>query len=522
MSSLLHVQTAEGPREIRYQEGETLHAILSRENLPIGPHCSGQGQCGRCRVRWRTAPPNPTACELIRLQEDEISQGIRLSCQHKPTGNHSLSLLRAHDLRHSQSSQIYLQEQTFNSTQTGLGIAIDCGTTLIRISLWDFDQMTRLSARSFLNPLIRFGQDILSRLCQASESRAKSHQMLSLCAQSISSVLYDLLECFEREASELSQITLVANTAMLSLLGHFHHEITVQPGCWIGRSEHLGDLGEFKSLLKIPLSCEVKLEPSLGGFVGSDLWAGLVYSQLCKGGPSLLMDFGTNTEIALWTGSELWLCSAAGGPAFDGCGIKCGIHASPGAIDQVQIHPDLSCTFHTVDDQEAHGICGSGLIELCAGLLEREVIRKNGLFSRTWPHKQYTLHAGKSLFVDQSDLGLLQQAIAAIKAGLLCLFHRAHLQIEQLEQLWICGDFGGQISIPAAQALGLLPQIHPDRIRIEAHAALLGSEQLMHGHNPYQELSLGIHTVNLSNASDFEEFYISSLLLQPLQSCPDD
>lgn len=515
MSYHLHVQTPEGWKRIPFQPGETVHAILYRSDLPLGPHCSQQGQCGRCRVKWRGECPPPNACEKIRLHADEIHQGVRLACQHYPEDQCRITLLRHHDLGRSPTYQLQLPHDHHTPTGTGLGIALDFGTTQIRISIWDLSQGNRIVARSLLNPLMRFGQDILTRICLASESLAKAHQMLSLCAQSVLHTLQDLCDTFDLEFSSIQSVHIVANTAMLGLLGNFHQEMFRQPGFWLSQSFNQSETQELKNLLKLPLASHLHLHPSLGGFVGSDLWADLIYTNLCQGGPALLMDFGTNTEIALWDGHALWLCSAAGGPAFDGCGTKCGIHSSPGAICQVQITDDLKVHYQTIDGLEATGLCGTGLIDCAAELLRCGIVKASGSFARTWEHPFFSLDPQRNLFVDQADLGLLQQATAAIKGGLLCLFHKSQISPDQLQALWICGDFGAQIPLESAQRIGLIPTLDPTLIHRSPQAALLGCEKILNQCSIPDPVPT--HTINLSCESDFEEFFLQSLILEPLK-----
>lgn len=515
MPELLHVQTPEGWKTIPYQAGESVHAILYRSDLPLGPHCSQQGQCGRCRIKWRGECPPPNTCEKIRLHSDEINQGVRLACQHYPQGECKITLLRHHDLGRNPNYQLKLPQNSYPASATGLGIALDFGTTQIRISIWDLCQGKRIVARSQLNPLMRFGQDILTRICLASESLAKAHQMLSLCAQSVFQTLQDLCDTFDLDFHSTQSVHIVANTAMLGLLGNFHQEMFRQPGFWLSQSFGQHETQELKNLLKFPTHTHLHLHPSLGGFVGSDLWADLIYSNLCQGGPALLMDFGTNTEIALWDGQTLWLCSAAGGPAFDGCGTKCGIHSSPGAICQIQISEDRQVQYQTIDAMEATGLCGTGLIDCAAELLNRGIIKSTGHFSRTWKEPHFTIDPQRNLFVDQADLGLLQQASAAIKGGLLCLLHKSQIRLEQLQALWICGDFGAQIPLQSAQKIGLIPDIDPSLIHQCPQAALLGCEKILN-QCPLPD-PVPSQTINLSCESDFEEFFLQSLLLEPLK-----
>lgn len=508
--------------ELCFPESLNLLEALCSNQLFSESNCDGQGRCGRCRVKFHSSLAPVSLCEIKHLNKEEIGQNVRLACQQHLTQDTAISIMGHRDQSRSLNQILELPPLVVQnkSSCTGFGIAIDFGTSQIRLSLWDLDKGIRLSARHFPNPQIRFGSDVLTRLGSASESKMVAHQMNHLCASQISSVIANICECFAINPYSIKSAKVVANSAILTLLSCIEKDKICLPHFWnYGVQSPRYSSDEIRSLWKLQ-GAEVELLPSFAGFVGSDLLAAIQYTQLMKNRSSLLIDFGTNTEIALWDGQQLWLASAAGGPAFDSCGIKCGINACPGAIASVHLDENLQVSFDTVGNRPPIGISGTGMVDLCAQLISNKIVRVNGLFSKGYEFKRFNLDDEGLVYIDQADLGLLQQAIAAIKAGILCLCQHSQICFDQFEELWICGEFGSNLSIDHARSVGLIPDLPDERIHICAQAALLGCEEILLDPEDQKrhEILCKAKVINLSSDPLFDDFFLKSLLIKPLNS----
>jgi uncharacterized 2Fe-2S/4Fe-4S cluster protein (DUF4445 family) len=216
----------------------------------------------------------------------------------------------------------------------------------------------------------------------------------------------------------------------------------------------------------------------IAGFIGSDLLCAVISSHMIfEYNCALLVDFGTNSEIGLWSGDKLWITSAAGGPAFDGCGISCGMPAEPGAIYAVEADIDHTIQLKTIDHVPAKGICGSGLLDALARFVTSGQIKKSGRMRNS--DRLILSRNGRGIAISKKDVDIFQRAKAAVASGIACLLHVADRRIEEIEKLIVCGSFGRHISIESAQCLGLLPEISVDRFVAMGNAALEGCEHLM-------------------------------------------
>ncbi|MCP4397641.1 MAG: ATP-binding protein, partial [bacterium] len=210
----------------------------------------------------------------------------------------------------------------------------------------------------------------------------------------------------------------------------------------------------------------INVIPPLAGFVGSDLIAGIVTTSLhVQEAPALLIDFGTNSEIALWDGNRFFVTSAAGGPAFEGWGICTGMPAEAGAIYCAQPGDNEEWEVKTIANREPEGICGSGFVDIVSILLQNSLLSQTGkLAPKVRPgngREQFTLpiNAGKDIYITNKDVDLFQAAKAAIGVGIIGVCREAGIDSQELNRVCIGGAFGQYLDIENAQTIGLLPLI---------------------------------------------------------------
>ena len=265
----------------------------------------------------------------------------------------------------------------------------------------------------------------------------------------------------------------------------------------------------------------MNIVPSIAGFIGSDLLAAIIATRLnldyeC----ALLMDFGTNSEIALWYGHRFWVTSVAGGPAFDGCGISCGMPAGSGAIFRI-VRDDAGTGFrYDVMGKEApKGICGSGLVDAIAMLRKKGLLMPSGRFKRNVKSEAVVIIDERAVIeLKKRDVDTFQRAKAAIGAGVSCLLLAAGVPMEKLQRIFVCGAFGQHLDIQNAKYVGLLPDISDGQFEIFGSAALAGCEQLMLSENwkeMVNSIKQRIKIVDLAQNRFFESTFPNHLFLQP-------
>ncbi len=345
-----------------------------------------------------------------------------------------------------------------------------------------------------------------------------------LARDAIGEALRDISARESCNLQEIGQMAIVGNTPMLSLLTGKNHDLVLQPDYWMQEVDCIPEETQFLSLAwGLAPEARIEIVKPLAGFVGSDLLAGVQATELIKGpAGSLLIDFGTNSEIALWDGRQLWVTSAAGGPAFEGSGLSCGMPAEQGAIYRGEWDDSSSqFDFQVLDDGEAKGLCGSGVVDVIADLVKNETLNSNGRFRAEIGTDGYPLgESDQGISLKKSDIDLFQRAKAAIGAGTISLLSQAGLHLDDLQRICVCGAFGQFLHITNAQAIGLLPKISPDKIELCGNTALTGCEELLFSpdrRGTLDDLRNRAKVINMSTLAEFENLFIQNLYLRPMQ-----
>jgi uncharacterized 2Fe-2S/4Fe-4S cluster protein (DUF4445 family) len=246
----------------------------------------------------------------------------------------------------------------------------------------------------------------------------------------------------------------------------------------------------------------------MNAFVGADITCAVLASKMCGKETALLCDVGTNGEIALWKGGVLYVTSTAAGPAFEGAGISCGCSSIPGAIDRVWLE-NGELQIHTIGDAPAVGVCGSGLIDAVAQLLEAEWMDETGALD----DDEVALAPGVVLL--QKDIRAMQLAKAAIAAGIQTLLEVSDTTCDQIETLYIAGGFGSHLSIESAVKIGLIPVELENKVQVIGNAALAGAAQLLLDSRKLEELrTIAARSKhwNLGGNPKFNENYMNAML----------
>jgi len=403
------------------------------------------------------------------------------------------------------------------------GAAVDLGSSHIRVSLWDMAAGKLLAARSKVNPQIALGADVLTRLSAASRSPAQAHELSVLSRHAIDEALHELLLGEALKLRDVGRIVLVGNTAMLALLAEKNFELLLKPVNWMREIDCCPeDARRWFSEWGLNEKADITIIPPLAGFVGSDLLAGILATRLIEGpDAALLIDFGVNSEIALWDGTTLWATSAAGGPAFEGSGISCGMPADPGAIFRVTLdQPHAGFRFEVIGGIEPTGICGTGLVDLISCFLTMGALASNGRLKPESAGREAGMLQGPgNLTLGAGDIDSLQRAKAAVAAGALYLLAKAGMSMQDLRKIRICGAFGKYLDVRNAQRIGLIPLIPEQDVELCGNTALAGCELMLFNHDCEETISLirnKTRIVNLSQARGFEELFIESLPFRPM------
>lgn len=563
---VLTLKTVDGDRHVDFLPGESLREVLDSTNYRVRSGCRGTGACGLCRLQVNSDEPgDPTLAEHFHLSPDQIASGVRLACQVRPEGNLEVLILNPTPASSwktiTSASRGYVHFDAFPAISSPFellegskhpyGVAVDLGTTHISLSLYDLSTGKWFTGRHGLNPQVEYGTDVMTRLMAACESRELAQAMRVQVIDAIGGALVDVATREGIGTEQVVKVVLVGNTAMLSLFSGRNANLLLQPAHWMSPIDCLPENSE--ELLQswgIHPKAVIEILPPLAGFVGSDLLAGALATKLIDHGPgSLLIDFGTNSEIALWDGEALWVTSAAGGPAFEGCGISCGVPAESGAICRVlgrngheegsengrdfgetrgsfetgsaahsPIH--LSLAFDTIDGENPTGVCGSGIVDLIACLVESGKLTKTGRFAPDVPKDGIVfLDGGHKLILTRRDVDIFQRAKGAINAAVRELLSKARMRCADLRHVYVGGAFGHFLNRTNAIRIGLLPSVSSESIHLCGNTALAGCEYHLMSPDSVEllkKITARASIINLAQSTDFEDLFLEGLYLAPL------
>jgi uncharacterized 2Fe-2S/4Fe-4S cluster protein (DUF4445 family) len=348
----------------------------------------------------------------------------------------------------------------------GLGIAIDLGTTTIAAQMIDLATGSVLGVETALNPQASFGSDVMSRIHAALQGA----DLTTVARLALRQMIAKLAGGREEEIVE---VVLVGNTVMHHLfcgldvepLSHTpFHSPHLEAQCF--RPQKLG--------WPLPARCDIRFERCLGGFVGSDILAGILAAGISRGEELLaLVDLGTNGEIAIGNREGIVCASTAAGPAFEAGSIRMGMRAATGAISRVWLdHGEMRAT--VIGDVEARGICGSGLVDAVAVGLECGAILPSGRVANGT--KQFPVKTPVVLY--QADIRELQLAKAAIASGFRLLLKHLGADASSLRNIFLAGAFGNYVQAESAIGIGLI-EAPIERIHASGNTALHGAKMLL-------------------------------------------
>jgi uncharacterized 2Fe-2S/4Fe-4S cluster protein (DUF4445 family) len=528
----LTVIVGQEERRVSFHPGPSLRDILEEAGYQVHTACRGHGACGLCEIRLLAGRlPEPGLNEHLHISPEDLARGVRLACQVRPLEDLRIEILQPVPPPKWQSLSCerlappaWPPDNPPPATPPGvkspLVAAVDLGTSNISLALLNLTDGRCLAWRRGRNPQASLGADVLTRLTAARESPEVARSLSELAGSAIGEGLNDLARREGIDLRRVVSLAVVGNTPMLALLAGKNHHLLLQPQNWQEFIDCQPDSSAaWVAAWGIHPQAAVQLLQPLAGFVGSDLLAGLVATRLLAGpAPALFIDYGTNSELALWDGVQLWITSAAGGPAFEVWGLSHGRPAEPGAVYRVDLDARGNLVYKVIGDREPQGFCGSGLVDLIALLLKTGRLSETGRWAPDAAPETVCLPGPPGPGLSLTDIDALQRAKAAIGAGIRVLAGQAGIKLASLKRLCVAGEFGRFLKAASAQAIGLWPRLPENRVEMSSDAALLGCGALLLS-TPAREhlaaLRQSARAVNLALAPDFEELFFENLYLKP-------
>ena len=381
------------------------------------------------------------------------------------------------------------------------GLAVDVGSTTIAAHLCDLQTGDVVASAGVMNPQIRFGEDLMSRVSYSMMNPGGAAQMTAAVREALSTLAADVAKSVGLSHEDILEATFVGNPIMHHLLlGIDPVELGGAP--FALATDMATTMWATEIDLKVNRNARIYVLPCIAGHVGADT-AGMVLAERpdLGGEITLLVDVGTNAEIVLGNRDRLVACSSPTGPAFEGAQISCGQRAAPGAIERIRIDPKtLEPRFKIIgsdlwSDQPAFaaaaeatgvtGVCGSGIIEAIAEMYLAGIINQDGVIDGRFAERSprivpngrtfaYVLHQGAlELKVTQNDVRAIQLAKAALYAGVALLMER--LGVDHVDRIRLAGAFGSHIDVKYAMVLGMIPDCDLKNVSSAGNAAGTGA-----------------------------------------------
>ena len=477
---------------IKAARGSSLIDVLHEFGVEFP--CGGNGNCGKCKVRVLQGEIRADSEHLRKLEELSLGPSWRLACMSLAENDLVLEV--------GQYETIIQADETRFSFEPvgGYGVAVDVGTTTIVAQLVDLTTASILGVETAMNPQGRWGSDLISRLESALAGLGPE------LTRSIRGAVGTMLGKLVRGKNiTLDRVVLVGNTVMQ----HFFAGDDTRPlSFYPFESPHLSVKYFHARELQWEIPCgAIAFYPSIGSFVGSDILAGIHATGMRHHREySALVDLGTNGEIVVGNREGLLCASTAAGPAFEGARISQGMLATTGAISSVTDSAEgLRCS--VIGNVPATGICGSGLIDAVAVLLDKGEL---GGFGEILSGRPYLTLAGQ-VHLTARDIQEFQLAKAAIAAGLQILLRKLGITWEELSQVYISGAFGSYINLENMIRTGMMAG-PADRFRKLGNTALIGAKMFLFSNmEPADGILTGTRHVNLESEPDFQDIFVDRL-----------
>ncbi|MBP3578602.1 MAG: DUF4445 domain-containing protein [Lachnospiraceae bacterium] len=484
----LTVFTAKGKQNIAFDGTPTVQQVLEHSGISMAHPCGGTGKCGKCAI--------DVIGNVSLPDETERSAGCRLSCRTRLYGDAIVTLKEQNDS--SLIAEGFEKNiKPIENFEYRIGAAVDIGTTTIALSIYDLTTGNCLATKTMLNPQSVISADVIGRIDAAVNGKLTNMQ----------NMLISGIHALAEETGYLNRIDtwcLTGNTTMLYLLcGRNPQSFATAPYM----ADHF--FGEEISFLGKP----AYLPPCMHAFVGADITCAVLAGGMCDDTKTVLLcDIGTNGEIALWKDGTLYVTSTAAGPVFEGAGISYGCQSVTGAIEKVELNSG-SLAVKTIGATKPIGLCGSGVIDTIACLLNNNTIDETGAMEP----EEFLLCEGIS--INRQDIRNIQLAKAAISAGIRTLLEVTKTSEEEISAFYLAGGFGKHLNMDSAIRIGLFPASLRNKVRILGNAALKGAASMLTDESlkgTAQMIAGKAEYLSLPDNPDFCKNYIEELSFKTL------
>lgn len=513
-------------RVIVCDSGESILSLLTKNGYYISAACGGRGACGKCGVQFVKNAPPITEPDRRLLSVQDLAAGWRLSCTAYPKKDCTLRLPENHEQDFEVLGTEKKQERPAagNAPDTWdpaepFDLAVDIGTTTLAVSLVDRTGKA-VDTWTGVNHQRAYGADVISRIKASNEG--KKEELRESIRGDLKAGFAELIGRNHADPGKAGRIAIAGNTTMGHLLMGFSCEgLGVVPFTPVDiRFQHRTFAEVFgASGDGLPGKAEVILLPGITTYVGADIAAGIYTENMQERTEiSLLVDLGTNGEMAVGNRDRILVTSTAAGPAFEGGNISCGMGSVKGAICAVRLNGAKQAAVRTIGDASPVGICGTGVIETAAELVRTEIVDETGrmddeFFDEGFPLAQTA--DGREILFTQQDVREIQLAKSAVRAGMETLLACFGVSCKDVAHVFLAGGFGFRLDKEKAIAIGMLPEELQDRIEAVGNSSLSGAIQYLsdaRGEETLSRIASEAEEVSLAADPRFNDFYMEYMM----------
>jgi len=489
--------------QVVVNEGVLISDAAREAGVVIKLPCNGSGRCGRCYVNISKMDGSCYVKTLACQTPVEGDTDVRVSLDEG-------EVIACADHRRIKVDDL---SPIVRSKTSSYGLAVDIGTTTVAVSVMDLNNGSEVYGAAGYNTQGMRGDDVLSRIEYAQDGGTEELRKLVI------DTINDLIHTFGEDTKDIVAAYISGNTVMTHLfLGIDPSPIRRHPYEPVVREK---EISGKESGLDIREDARVICMPSPAAYVGGDVTSDLINSGMDLSDElSLLIDVGTNGEVALGDKDVMMICSSSAGPAFEGGKMTSGMMARPGAIDSFRINDKGEFEYTVITGTEPKGICGSGLIDILAHLSLNGLIDKKGKFT----DKAVTgtidgnkvLTIAKGVHISEDDIRNAVMTKAAIYSAASSMVRGLGVSMDDIGRIYIAGGFGNFINAENAISIGLFPDIPRERFTYLGNASLAGAKQALlsaSARSRISELFKRMTYVDLGSDPTFSDEYMSSLFI---------
>lgn len=506
------------PLKFKYSQKESLLDAMMKQGIYISAVCGGKGNCGKCKIQVLENNLEITSSDRVKFSEKELASGYRLSCKAYPNADCTIKLAESDETDFevvTDYQQVSIKNDDMIEEEYVIGI--DIGTTTIAVNLIGTASRSIIRTFTTINKQRAYGADVISRM-QASND-GKKEVLKESIRNDLLEGIQNVVETSKIQKNRIQKIAIAGNTTMVHLLMGYSCQTL---GCYPFLPVNIKTIElSFEEVIGADyLSVSTVLLPGISTYVGGDIVAGLFTCDFDKSDTiCLLIDLGTNGEMAIGNKDKILVSSAAAGPAFEGGNISCGVGSIAGAVCNFDIE-DNKNSYKTIGQKAPIGICGTGAIEITSELVKAGLVDETGLLDKKYFDNGYEVtkdKAGNNINFTQQDVREIQLAKSAIRAGIQTLILRYGVTCDAIDTVYLAGGFGYKMNIEKALRIGLLPKECLGKIKLIGNSSLGGAVKYLLDKQAPKRIDNIIEVsseIDLSNDKEFNNFYIEYMFFE--------